>query len=129
MYLKAPHIAGLFYFGAGMKSTANEPSPGPFLGLRPVGLALRAAPPSPGGRGLSMYGFDFLLEVVHQNVLAEIHGCREVRFAAADLGDLLDEVDEVVVAGKHEGIDEDSRFAARGHFFEQIGRASCRERV
>ena len=63
---------------------------------------------------------DFFLQIIHQDVLAEINRRCEVRLPSADLSDLLDEVDEVIIAGEHEGIDEDARFAAGRHFFERL---------
>src|SRR5690348_14744376 len=62
--------------------------------------------------------FGFFLEVIHEEILAEGVWRGEVGFAAAKLGDFLDEVNEAVVAGEHEGVDEDAGAAALGNFFE-----------
>src|SRR5215831_19298711 len=69
---------------------------------------------------ISVDCFDFLFQVIHQNVLAEIHGGREVGLPAADLGHFLHEVDEVVVAGQHEGVDKDSCLTTYRYFFEGL---------
>src|SRR3954451_11595345 len=55
-----------------------------------------------------------LVHVVHEDVSPEGPWCREVGLAVADLGDLPDEADQVVITGKHEGVDEDAGLAARG---------------
>src|SRR5260370_7930501 len=52
--------------------------------------------------------FGFAGHIVHEEILAKGVGCGEVGFAAAHGGDLLDEVDEGIVAGKHEGVDHDA---------------------
>jgi len=48
--------------------------------------------------------------------------CRsgEVGFAAAELGYFLHEMNQAVIAGQHESIDQDSRAAAAAHFFERL---------
>ena len=56
----------------------------------------------------------FLADVVHQQVLAEGVGSSEICFAAAELGNFLNEVDEAVVAGQHERVDQDSGALALG---------------
>ena len=62
----------------------------------------------------------FFLHVIHQQVLAEGVGCGEVRFASAKFGYFLHEVNQAVVAGKHECVDQDSGAAAAAHFFEGL---------
>ena len=95
--------------------------------------------------------FGFAGHVVHEEILAEGVGSGEVGFAAAHFGDLLDEVDEGIVAGQHKGVDHDAGTLALVDFFEGLaddegvetegvfvdaavfegesGGASCRERV
>ena len=64
--------------------------------------------------------FGFAGHVVHEEILAERVGCGEIGFAAAHFGDFLDEVDEAVVAGEHEGVDEDSGALALIYFFQGL---------
>src|SRR5579859_186255 len=52
-----------------------------------------------------MNSFGFSRHVVHQQVLAQGIGRREVGLAAAHLGHFLDELHQAVIAGQHEGID------------------------
>ena len=52
--------------------------------------------------------------------MAESVGSGEVGFAAAHLGDFLDEVDQAVVAGEHEGVDHDAGALAFVDFFERL---------
>ena len=56
----------------------------------------------------SVHGPDFLLHVVHQQVLAKGVGRGEVGFAAAHFGDFLDEAHKVRIPRQHEGIDENA---------------------
>src|SRR5258708_7804568 len=49
----------------------------------------------------------FALHEIHQQVLAEVLRGGEVGFAAAHLGDFLNEVDQGIVGGQHEGVDHD----------------------
>src|SRR5215831_16469892 len=56
--------------------------------------------------------------IIHQQILAERVGRGEVSFPAAKLRNLLDEVDQVVIASQHEGVDQDSCALALGHFFD-----------
>src|SRR5713101_6647112 len=44
--------------------------------------------------------------VVHQEILAEREGRREIGFAAAHLRDFLDKMNKAVIACEHEGVDE-----------------------
>src|SRR6187551_2055719 len=62
-----------------------------------------------------------LVHVVHQHVLAERPRRREIRLAVANLGDLADEADEVMIACEHERVDEDTGLAARSHFRKRLG--------
>src|SRR5579863_6416650 len=62
----------------------------------------------------------FAADIIHEQVLAKGVWRGEVGFAAAELGDLLHEVDEAVVAGEHESIDEDSGALALRHFLERL---------
>src|SRR4051812_19236277 len=54
-----------------------------------------------------MYGFCFLVHVVHQHVLTKGVGRREVRLPLADFGDSAHEAHQVVVAREHECVDHD----------------------
>src|SRR5688572_984986 len=68
----------------------------------------------------SMDRSGFLIHVVHEDVAAErARGC-EVRLAVADLGDLPDEADEIVVAREHERIDQDPGLAAGGDLGKRL---------
>ncbi len=62
----------------------------------------------------------FAGHVIHEEILAEGVGRGEVRFSAAHFGDFLDEMNEAVVAGKHEGIDQNSGALALVDFFEGL---------
>src|SRR6266436_6228281 len=62
----------------------------------------------------------FAGHVIHEEILAEGVGSGEVGFAAAHFGDFLDEMDEAVVAGEHEGVDQDAGALALVHFFESL---------
>jgi len=66
-------------------------------------------------------GAGFAVHVVHEVALAEGVGGGEAGFAAAHFGDLLDEVDQTVVGGEYEGIDEDALAFAAADFFEGAG--------
>src|ERR1051326_4437032 len=57
-------------------------------------------------------------EEVDQDELREVAGRGEVRLARGHGGHLLDELDEVVVRGEHEGVDLDARLAAGLDFAE-----------
>lgn len=59
------------------------------------------------------------VHVIHQQILPQIVRGGEVRLAAADFGDLLNEVHQPVVAGQHEGIDQDALLLAAVHFFQR----------
>src|SRR5580765_704861 len=48
----------------------------------------------------SMNRLGFLLEVIHQDVMAEVQRGGEVGFAPADLGHLLHEIHEVMITGE-----------------------------
>lgn len=67
-----------------------------------------------------MYSPRLLAHIIHQQILAQRVGSREVGFAATDLRHSLDEIDEVVIPGQHEGVDEDARLAALGDFLERF---------
>src|SRR5438445_5829369 len=64
--------------------------------------------------------FGFAGHVVHEEILAEGVGSGEVGFAAAHFGDFLDEVDERIIAGEHEGVDHDAGALALVYFFEGL---------
>src|SRR6266850_1439643 len=64
--------------------------------------------------------FGFAGHVVHEEILAEGVGRGEVGFAAAHLGDLLDELDKGIVAGEHEGVDHDAGALALVDFLESL---------
>ena len=66
------------------------------------------------------------VHVVHQQILAQRVGRGEIRLAAADLGHLLHEIHQAVIAGQHEGIDQDPLLLAAVHFFQ---RAADHQRV
>ncbi len=68
----------------------------------------------------SVYRPDFLLHVVHQQVLAKRVRRGEVGFATAHFSDLLDEVDQVGIARQHEGVDQDSGLAAVGNLLQRL---------
>ena len=68
----------------------------------------------------SVYRSGLPAHVIHQHILSERVRRREVRLAAADLGDLADEAHEVVVAGQHERIDHDARLAAGGDLGKRL---------
>lgn len=57
---------------------------------------------------------------IHEQILAEGIWGRKVGFPAGDLADLLHEGDQVVVAGQHEGVDEDPRSTARHDFAKRL---------
>ena len=58
--------------------------------------------------------------VVHQEILAEGVRSGEVGLSPGDLGHLLDEGDEIVVLGQHEGVDQDPGSAAGHHLSEGL---------
>ena len=58
--------------------------------------------------------------VIHQQVLAEGVRSGEVSFAAAHLRHLLHKLHQAVVAGQHEGVDQDSGALALGNFFQRL---------
>lgn len=58
--------------------------------------------------------------VVHEEILAEVVGSGEVGFAFAHLRNFLDEIDEGIVAGEHEGVNHDARALTFVHFFERF---------
>ena len=60
-------------------------------------------------------------DVVHEQILAEGVGRGEVGLAAAEFGDFLDEVDQAVIAGEHESIDENPGAFALRNFFQSLG--------
>src|SRR6266581_3967673 len=71
------------------------------------------------GRGCaSMDGAHFLVQVVHEDELAQAVGGGEVGLAPAHLGDLLHEGHQVAVAGQHEGVHQDPLALAVRHFLE-----------
>ena len=55
-----------------------------------------------------MDGPRLAVHVIHQEILPQVVRRGEVRFSAAQLGHLLDELHESVIAGEHEGVDQDS---------------------
>src|SRR5580700_4482141 len=61
-----------------------------------------------------------LTDVIHQEVLPERVGSSEVGLAAAKFSNLLDEMDQAVVARKHESIDQDARALALRNFFHRL---------
>ena len=71
-------------------------------------------------RSSSVIGPRLLVHVVHQHVLAERARRGEVGLAVADLGDLADEADQVVVARQHERVDQDAGLAAGRHLGERL---------
>src|SRR5580693_6256461 len=62
-----------------------------------------------------------LADVIHEQVLAEGVWSGEIGFAAAKLGNFLYEMYQAVVAGEHEGVDQNSSALALGDFFEGLG--------
>src|SRR5207244_2548341 len=75
-------------------------------------------PSLPHWNDSSMDGPGLSVHVIHQEVLPEGVRSREVRLATANLRHFLDKTDQVVVAGQHEGVDEDSLLAAPADFFQ-----------
>src|SRR5204862_8055431 len=71
-----------------------------------------------GERSVDVYGVAG--HVVQEEILAEGVGSGEVGFAAAHFGDLLDEVDEGIVAGQHNGVDHDAAALALVDVFEGL---------
>src|SRR5882724_9178418 len=67
-----------------------------------------------------MNGAGFAGHVIHEEILAEVVGSREVGFAFAHLRDSLDEIDERIVAGEHEGVNHDTGALAFVDFFERF---------
>ena len=57
-------------------------------------------------------------EEVHRHIATEALGGGEVRPAAGDLAELLDELDQQPVPRHHERVDQDPRAAAGGHLVE-----------
>ena len=76
---------------------------------------VHSAPVHPAPRA-SMNRLRLFVHIVHQDVLPECVGCREVRLALADRGDAPHETDEIVVACEHEGVDHDPGAAAARDF-------------
>src|SRR5690349_17256789 len=66
------------------------------------------------------------IHVVHQQVLPQRVWRGEVRLAAAELGNLLDELHQAVIAGQHEGVDQDALALAAVDLFE---RAADHQRI
>src|SRR5215471_2170719 len=62
----------------------------------------------------------FSLQEIHKQVLPEVVGGGEVGFAAAHLRDFLNEIDERIVGGQHEGIDHDVGALAFVYFFQSF---------
>jgi len=54
----------------------------------------------------------FAGHIVHQQILAERIWGGEIRLSAAHLRNLLDKLNQAIVAGQHEGVDENSRALA-----------------
>src|SRR6266436_2311616 len=94
----------------------------PQCGQRCMGLQMIAAfrkwPRRIASGSMDLLGFS--LHLVHQQVLAEGVRRSEIGLAAAHLRDFLNEVDEAVVASKHEGVDHDARTLAFVDFFEGL---------
>ncbi len=65
-------------------------------------------------------GASFALHVVHEEILAEVVGRGEIGFALAHFGNFLDKVDEAVIGGEHEGVDEDSSALAFVDFLKSF---------
>ena len=59
-------------------------------------------------------------DVIHQQILAKRVRSSEIGFAAAKLSNLLDEVDEAVVARQHESVDENPGAFAFRNFFKRL---------
>src|SRR5262245_15309708 len=74
--------------------------------------------PRPRRAATLVDGPHFLVEVVHQDELSERVRRREIGLAPAHLADLLDEGDEVAVAGEHEGVDHDALALAVRDLFQ-----------
>ena len=68
----------------------------------------------------SVKGSSLALHVVHQEVLTEIVRGGEVGFAFAHLSNLLNELNEAVVGGEHEGVDHDASAPAFVNFLERF---------
>src|SRR5215472_9961275 len=62
----------------------------------------------------------FSLQEIHKQVLPEVVRGGEVGFAAAHLRDFLNEIDERIVGGQHEGIDHDVGALAFVYFFQSF---------
>src|SRR5216684_7123496 len=71
-----------------------------------------------GAKSVNLLGFAG--HVIHKEILAEGVGSGEVGLAAAHGGDFLNEVDEGVVAGEHEGVDHDAGAFALVDFLESL---------
>ncbi len=67
-----------------------------------------------------MNGSRLPVHVIHQQILAEVVRSSEVSLAATEFGDLLNEVDEAVIAGEHKGIDEDALLLAAVDLFQGL---------
>src|SRR5271154_2728201 len=59
-------------------------------------------------------------DVIHQQILSESVGRREISLAAAKLRHLLHEMDEAIIARQHESIDQDPCAFALRHFLERL---------
>src|SRR5207247_7165155 len=59
-----------------------------------------------GGCCGSVNGLHLLLHIIHQEVLPQGVGCREVSLASANFSDFLDKTDKVVIASQHKGVDQ-----------------------
>ena len=70
----------------------------------------------PNFKGSSRFPF----EKVHEDELAERHGGREIRLAAADLRHAFHELDEGAVPRQHERIDHDARAPAVRNFTNRL---------
>ncbi len=66
-----------------------------------------------------MDGTGLAIHVVHQQILTQVVRSCEVSFAAAHLGHLLDERDQVIIVRQHERVDQNARLLATVYFLKR----------
>src|SRR5213080_3615308 len=77
----------------------------------------------------SGYAAPLVGHVVDENVFAEMLRLNVEGTPVVDLRHLIDEVDEVMTAGEHEGIDRDALACAADHFAQRCLERALRRRV
>src|ERR1700728_3173517 len=81
--------------------------------------ARRESPVFPLIAQVSMDGAGLAVHVIHQQILPERMGRCEIRLSPAQLRNLLNKVDQAVIAREHERIDDDALLLAAIYFLER----------